>query len=93
MSLNSSVPGNERYLLYSHDVSTAKIANAIRAKYPALRARIPPPSDKDYFSPPTTFDRSKANKVFGTDWKGWEGAVYDTVDDILRSEKEYGIAK
>jgi hypothetical protein len=93
MSLDSSVPGNERYILYSHDLSTDKVANAIRVKYPALRARIPSPSGKDAFSPPTKFNKSKADKVFGTDWRGWEESVYAIVDDILKYEKAHGIAK
>lgn len=93
MSLNPSVPGNERYIIYSHDVSMDKFAKAIRERYPALRARVPPPSDIDSWSPPTKFDKSKADKVFGTNWRGWEEALYDLVDDILRSEKEQGIAK
>jgi len=74
MSLDPSVPGNERYIIYSHDVSTDKVANAIRAKYPALRTRIPAPTEKDSFSPQTKFDKSKADGVFGTDWRGWKKA-------------------
>lgn len=92
MSLNLSVPGNERYILFSHNVTTDKVANAIRAKYPTLKARIPPPTGRDSFSPPTKFDKSKADKVFGTNWRGWEDAVFEIVDDILRSEKEHGDA-
>lgn len=93
MSLDSSVPGNERYILYSHSLSTDKVANAIRAKYPALRGRVPLPSGKDAFSPPANFNKSKTDKVFGTDWRGWEEPVYAIVEDILRYEKAHGIAK
>jgi hypothetical protein len=89
-SLDPSVPGNERYIIYSHSVSTDMVANAIRAKYPALRSRIPVPSEKDTLSPPTKFDKTKADRVFGTDWSGWEDAVFAVVDDILRYEKEHG---
>lgn len=93
-SLNLSlVPGNERYILYSHNLNTGNVANAIRTKYPHLEARIPLPSEKDKFSSPTRFDISKANKVFGTNWDRWEDAVFAIVDDILRSEKEQGISK
>lgn len=87
------MPGNERYILYSHELSTDKVANAIRAKYSALKTRVPLPSDKDAFLPPTKFDKSKADKAFGTDWGGWEEAVYAIVDDILRYEKEHSFLK
>lgn len=94
MSLDSSsVPGNKRYLLYSHNVGADKIANAIRAKYPSLKARIPQPDEKVASSTLTKFDNSKANEVFGTDWSRWEEAVFAIVDDILRYEKEQSIAK
>jgi hypothetical protein len=81
------------FILYAHNVTTDKFANAIRAKYPELRTRVPQPSAANTWTPPTKFDKSKADKVFGTDWRAWEDAPYDVVDDIIKSEKEYGVAK
>lgn len=91
-SLDASVPGNERYLTWSHNVSANKIANVIRAKYPSLRARVPLPEGDDQAPPSAKFDKSKADKVFGTDWKSLEESVYAVVDDILRYEEAQGVA-
>lgn len=89
-ALDSSVPGNTRYIMYSHNISANQIARAIRAKYPSLKARIPIPRSDDAAPATAKFDKSKADGVFGASWRGLEQSVYAVVDDILRYEETQG---
>ncbi|KAF2837901.1 NAD(P)-binding protein [Patellaria atrata CBS 101060] len=92
LSLNDSVPGNERYL-FAHPslLSPNHLANKIRETYPELRDRVPAAGEDNGLPKPLpTLDTSKADKVFGTAWKGlWESARW-AVEDVLAWEKKEG---
>ncbi|KAF1991988.1 NAD(P)-binding protein [Aulographum hederae CBS 113979] len=84
---SSKVPGNERYLFFDGVVSSNEAANKIREAYPQLRDRVPEGGEGKGL-PPTLaqFDISKAEKVFGNQWKGWWKTVDASVKDILEYE-------
>ncbi|OQV03402.1 hypothetical protein CLAIMM_08451 [Cladophialophora immunda] len=84
-----NVPGNERYLIKGPGVLDAnELAGRIREEFPELRGRVPAPTTREKSdSPPlTTFDTSKAQKVFGPESQfrdGWS-SMKDTIADIAR---------
>jgi NADPH-dependent methylglyoxal reductase len=81
------VPGNERYLIRSRELMSApRLAKKLREKYPQLKNRIPEGGDYDDWKEPITeVDVSKAEKVFGHQWKGaWESAEA-VFDDIVKA--------
>lgn len=87
----AKVPGNERYLLASKDIlNLRKIVNEIRRETPAVAERISTFVDeRDTFEGKiANLDTSKADKVFGTEWKGGYNSIRETVLDVLKWEKE-----
>ena len=82
-------PGNERYLFYGGKVSARWVANEIRAKYPSLTERVPEGGEGDGFPVPMMkCDTEAADRVFGSQWKGWWESVDASVKDILTYEAE-----
>lgn len=88
----SKVPGNERYVLASSELLDLRaIANRLRKENPEWASRIPEmeelPSShlQGKFA---TIDTSKADGVFGTDWKSAFDSVKETVANVIRWEKE-----
>ncbi|KIW97794.1 uncharacterized protein Z519_01378 [Cladophialophora bantiana CBS 173.52] len=85
----NNVPGNERYLIKGPGVlDMNELANKIREEFPELRGRVPAPTKQGEgnLAPLTTFDTSKAQRVFGTESQfrdGWS-SMKDTIADIAR---------
>ena len=69
-------------------MSTNRVANQLRAKYPELRDRIPA-GPEEYGFPFTLakLEISKTEKVFGSDWKSPFESAEAAVLDIVRLEK------
>ncbi|KIV80291.1 hypothetical protein PV11_07804 [Exophiala sideris] len=90
MSLAPSVPGNERYLFHSPELMTGNdMARAVREDFPQLRSRVPAPDDEAGDAVPSNLvktDISKAEKVFGMDWKSARQTTRETVADIIAFE-------
>jgi hypothetical protein len=88
MSLDPKVvPGNERYVIRSRDLMSApRLAKKIREKYPELKDRVPEGGDQDGWPTPLArSDVSKAEKVFGSNWKSaWE-SVEAMVKDVIKA--------
>lgn len=88
----SAVPGNQRYLFAAREKIVAnRLADKIRAELPHLRERVPKGKEGDGL-PPTLvkLDTSRADKVFGTQWKGWWESAMATIEDLLAYEGKYG---
>ncbi|KAF2844376.1 hypothetical protein T440DRAFT_559659 [Plenodomus tracheiphilus IPT5] len=86
------VPGNERYILTSQEILDLRsIAADLRAQYPELAKRIPElqkssePRRADGFA---KVDTSKAEAVFGNQWKSHYDSVKEAVLDVVNWEKE-----
>jgi NADPH-dependent methylglyoxal reductase len=89
-ALAPSVPGNERYLFHAKGLMVGdSVANFAREKYPQLKSRVPEGA-VDASAPPNLVktDISKANAVFGYQWKDWRESVSSMVDDILAAERD-----
>lgn len=83
-SLDLSVPGNERYLFHADKVSANRVADHIRETFPELRSRVLAGGEGNGWPVPMAKTNiSKAQKMFGTDWKGWRETSEATVRDIL----------
>ncbi len=63
-------------------------------KRPELKERLPVITGKESpVAPCATLDTSKTESVLGMkDYIKWEDTVLDTVDDLLRVEKELGLS-
>lgn len=86
-SLDFSIPGNERYLFHAAKISANRVTDHIRQSFPELRSRVPAGGEGDGWPVQMAkTDISKAQKVFGTDWKGWQESVETTVRGILAFE-------
>lgn len=87
-SLDLKVPGNERYLFYSHyPQDSSEIAKKVREEYPQLRNRVPEAKERAESPVKVKVDTAKSNKVFPGPWKDWWESAKDTVDDIVKFEK------
>lgn len=69
------------------------VARKIREEYPALRDRIPDVPEQAFPDTLLKLDTKETDEVFGTNWKGWWESVKLTVEDILTTEKKFGIQK
>ncbi|EXJ75406.1 uncharacterized protein A1O5_02102 [Cladophialophora psammophila CBS 110553] len=84
-----NVPGNERYLIKGPGVlDMNELANKIREEFHELRGRVPAPTrqGEGNLAPLTTFDTTKAQRIFGPESQfrdGWS-SMKDTIADIAR---------
>ncbi|KAI1611688.1 hypothetical protein EDD36DRAFT_420636 [Exophiala viscosa] len=85
--LSPSVPGNERYLFHARELMTGNdMARAMREDFPELRSRVPAPDEAAGDTLPRNLVKtaiSKAEKVFGTEWKSARQTTHETVADII----------
>lgn len=89
-SLSTTVEGNKRYLFHAPELLlSGPAANHVRDVFPQLRSRVPA-GDANATAPPTLtrFDISRAEKTFGTNWKGWRESLVAAVDSIIKHEKQ-----
>ncbi|KAF2120159.1 hypothetical protein BDV96DRAFT_319671 [Lophiotrema nucula] len=92
----ANVKGNERYLLAHKQLLDFRATVVqVRKKYPELAKRLPEVEGKerDYGSELCKVDTAKADRVFGSEWKGVVESMKATVEDIIRWEDETGQRK
>jgi len=89
-SLSPSVPGNERYLFHAQGILLGDaVANFVRDSVPELKDRVP--AGREDAQVPSSIlktDTSKAEKVFGSEWKSWQDTVLEMSKDVLQFERE-----
>lgn len=87
------MPGNERYLFHSREpLYLPAIAARARVEFPELRAHLPQPSslatgqsqESVWPEPLAKTDVSKAERVFGYEWKSPWASVKETIQDLVR---------
>ena len=83
----AAVPGNERYLFHAPELMNGhQIAHQIHANYPELRNQVPAGSAEAVWPQPLAkTDISKANKVFGTNWKSPWASANESVKDLIKA--------
>jgi NADPH-dependent methylglyoxal reductase len=84
------VPGNERYLVASPErLDLRKVVNVLRGEDPEIAQRIPAfeATGVDIAAKIVRVDTSKADKVFGTEWKGAVESVRAVAKDVLNLER------
>ncbi|KAK1758772.1 putative NADPH-dependent methylglyoxal reductase [Echria macrotheca] len=85
--------GGERFYLVSGYYSNPRLAEIIRANFPELQKKLPPPGAEDDFPEGHwAFDTSKSRRVLGLEYIGLEKSVVDTVKSILERE-DWGVLK
>ncbi|KAF2735710.1 NAD(P)-binding protein [Polyplosphaeria fusca] len=88
----SIIPGNQRYLVAAPSMLDLRgVARELRATDAGLAARIPdvePRASAEWKT--CKLDTSKADKVFGREWKGQVESVRAVVRDVVEWEKENG---
>ncbi|KIW45659.1 uncharacterized protein PV06_04031 [Exophiala oligosperma] len=95
-ALSSDVPGNERYTFHhtKEFMSSNAAAKIIREDFPQLQNRVVKPDDDAAGTGPEGLhpdlvksDASKAEKVFGNQWKSARQSIKETVEDIITFEE------
>lgn len=91
----SKVPGNERYLIASSEPFDLRvIANKLRKEKPEWASRLPEvevlPTSR-LQGKLATINTTKADKVFGSDWKSAYESVKETVADVIEWEKKNAV--
>lgn len=90
-----NVRGNERYLVAAPGIlDIRKIINQLRGEISEIKERVPALKEvdiKDIESKLVKLDTSKADKVFGREWKSGYDSIKATAEDVLGWEKKNGV--
>lgn len=84
--------GGNRFYMVSGFYSNPRLAEIIRANFPQLADKLPPPAKDDFPDDHWQFDCSKSKKVLGIEYIDLEKSVCDTVQSML-DRKEWGLVK
>ena len=90
-SLDPSVPGNKRYLAVAGAMNQDDLSRKIKEEFPSLKDRV---LDFPNFKTPDNVlkvDTKETDEVFGTNWRSWWDSCKLTIEDILTTEKNFGI--
>ena len=84
----------KRFILSTNTFTWKEAIGLLAEKRPELKGRLPVITGKEPpIGPIATLDTSKTESVLGLkDHIKWQDTVLDTVDDLLRVEKELGVA-
>lgn len=94
LSLTNPAASNQRILLISDLLTPQLVINIIHKNFPDLRDRVIQ-GEPDQILPkgvkPTGWNTSKSFEIFGKGWKyrSLETSVVDTVQSILKLEREW----
>jgi nucleoside-diphosphate-sugar epimerase len=82
--------GGKRFYVVGGYFSNPRLAGIIRRRFPELEAegRLPPEGEDDFPEDHWGFDNSRSREVLGLEYRGLEESVVDTVESILRFERE-----
>ncbi|KIW16159.1 hypothetical protein PV08_06210 [Exophiala spinifera] len=91
-ALSPDVPGNERYVFHhtGEVMSSNTAAKIVRGDFPQLQHRVvKPPDEEGPGLHPNLIksDATKAEKVFGKQWKSARQSIKETVEDIIAFER------
>jgi nucleoside-diphosphate-sugar epimerase len=80
----------KRFYVVGGYFSNPRLAGIIRRRFPQLEAegRLPPEGEDDFPEDHWGFDNSRSREVLGLEYRGLEESVVDTVESILKFERE-----
>jgi nucleoside-diphosphate-sugar epimerase len=80
----------QRYFITSGNFTYQKVCDIIREKFPELKDRVPEGTPGEPAPPMFKVDTSKAQKELGLTFRPLEEVIADTVNDLLKLEREQG---
>jgi nucleoside-diphosphate-sugar epimerase len=83
----------KRFIVSSNTFSWKEATEFLAQARPELKGRLPVITGKEPEVPPfATVDSSASQAILGLNYVKWQDTVLDTIDDLLRVEKELGVA-